>query len=108
VKLIYLEVEFIELYQGQPLFAEVRKFMNQQGFKLYGFDNFKEVDADAFFINESKVDAATKLRLNLSEAVSLPYNQVKLKVNPVLQATIDVVRKPWRDLKRRFLARPSA
>jgi len=36
---IYLEVSFIELYEGQPLFAEINKFLNSAGYNLRGIAN---------------------------------------------------------------------
>ena len=33
-----LEVEFVELYEGQPLFADVDAFMRSQGFQFHKFD----------------------------------------------------------------------
>jgi FkbM family methyltransferase len=34
---IWTEVEFIELYEGQPLFADVEQFLRSQGFKFHCF-----------------------------------------------------------------------
>src|SRR6266404_4861833 len=36
---IYVEVSFIELYEGQPLFAEIDKFMTSIGYNLRGVAN---------------------------------------------------------------------
>jgi FkbM family methyltransferase len=36
---IYLEVSFIELYERQPLFAELNKFLNSAGYNLLGTAN---------------------------------------------------------------------
>lgn len=35
---VVAEVEFVELYQGQPLFAEIDQFMRAQGFALFDLD----------------------------------------------------------------------
>lgn len=35
---VVAEVEFVELYQGQPLFAEIDQFMRTQGFALFDLD----------------------------------------------------------------------
>ncbi len=35
---VVAEVEFVELYQGQPLFAEIDQFMRSQGFALFDLD----------------------------------------------------------------------
>jgi FkbM family methyltransferase len=51
VHAIHLEVEFMEIYTGQPLFAEVRRYLNDNGFLLHGFTAFGEYSADAVFVN---------------------------------------------------------
>jgi len=37
---IQTEVEFLELYRGQPLFADVDRFLRQQGYLFHTFDGF--------------------------------------------------------------------
>lgn len=37
---VQTEVEFVELYQGQPLFADVDTFMRAQGFQFHTFSGF--------------------------------------------------------------------
>jgi protein O-GlcNAc transferase len=36
---IHTEVQFLELYQGQPLFGEVDQFLRAQGFQFHTFDH---------------------------------------------------------------------
>jgi FkbM family methyltransferase len=48
---IHLEVEFMEIYQRQPLFVDVKRFLNGNGFLLHGFTALGEYSADAVFIN---------------------------------------------------------
>lgn len=43
---IYLELSFVELYEGQPLFGEVASYMAQRGFKLAGV--FNQVETARF------------------------------------------------------------
>jgi len=38
VKVIYIEVEFIEAYAGQPLYSDIKKFLEAQGFKVIARD----------------------------------------------------------------------
>ncbi|TAN46772.1 MAG: FkbM family methyltransferase, partial [Rhodospirillales bacterium] len=38
--LIQAEVEFVELYKGQPLFADLDIFLRGQGFQFHSFDGF--------------------------------------------------------------------
>lgn len=34
---VEIEVEFIEIYEGQPLFSDILSFMNKNGFQFYDF-----------------------------------------------------------------------
>ena len=51
VSLIHMEVEFRQLYVGQPLFQDLKAFLNAQGFSLVGFTSFHRVAGDAVFAN---------------------------------------------------------
>jgi 2-O-methyltransferase len=42
-KVIYLEVEFIEAYKGQYLYSNVKKWMEENGFKLLALDFNEEL-----------------------------------------------------------------
>ena len=37
---VEVEVEFVELYEGQPLFSDVDQYLRSQGFDLYWFDRY--------------------------------------------------------------------
>jgi FkbM family methyltransferase len=37
---VQIEVEFVELYQGQPMFADVDIYLRAQGFQFHTFDGF--------------------------------------------------------------------
>jgi FkbM family methyltransferase len=56
VRLIYLEVEFMELYKDQPLYHHIADFLARQGYDLYGIFNLWSIErdrlawADAIFI----------------------------------------------------------
>ena len=53
VGLIHLEVEFFEIYKDQPLFADIKQFLNQNGFHLLGFTTLSTYAGDAVFINKN-------------------------------------------------------
>jgi FkbM family methyltransferase len=53
IKVIHLEVEFMEIYSGQPLMADIKRYLNRNGFSLYGFTNFGRYSGDAVFVNDS-------------------------------------------------------
>lgn len=49
VKLIHLEVEFLPIYEGQPLFPEVHRHLRAHGFRLAGFTSYSRYSADAVY-----------------------------------------------------------
>jgi FkbM family methyltransferase len=52
VAVIHAEVEFAEIYQGQPLFWDIKRYLNSRGFYLAMFTSFyKNYSGDAVFIN---------------------------------------------------------
>ena len=51
VALIHAEVEFEEIYRGQPLFPEVHAFLESRGFRFLGFTIYARHSADAVFAN---------------------------------------------------------
>ena len=60
VSLIYIELSFVEYYQGQPLFDEVYRYMVERGFEFRGVvgtlqagDNHEPTQVDAVFLNTS-------------------------------------------------------
>ena len=55
VKIIHLEVEFFEIYQNQPLFNEIKTFLNKFNFNFLGFSYESEYAADAVFINSQYI-----------------------------------------------------
>jgi FkbM family methyltransferase len=62
VALIHAEVEFEEMYAGQPLFPEVRVFLEAAGFRFLGFTNYSRQDADAVFANRRRFGTLRILR----------------------------------------------
>jgi FkbM family methyltransferase len=62
VALIHAEVEFEEIYRGQPLFPEVRAFLESRGFRFLGFTIYARHSADAVFANRRKIGAFAALR----------------------------------------------
>jgi len=51
VKLIHTEIEFIEMYEGQPLYKDVKRFLNKMNFFLYDFTYISPYFGDAIFLN---------------------------------------------------------
>lgn len=56
VKIIHTEVSFLELYEKQPLFKDIKKFLNERGFVLYDTSCFTGSFADMIFVNSKYFD----------------------------------------------------
>lgn len=52
VSFIHSEVEFFEIYKDQPLFKDIKKYLNNNNFYLYTFTNIGKYSGDAVFINK--------------------------------------------------------
>ena len=63
LKLIHVEVEFFEIYQGQPLFPEVRAYLMKNGFAFLGFTVYSKFAADAVFANRRYIGSGARLRI---------------------------------------------
>ena len=101
IGMVHTEVEFFEIYQGQPLFPEVKQFLNRQGFKLYAFTRFHAHDGDAIFVNTRKVGAGMKLRLSISNALAYSYHKFVHRYDgPFLQGVLNLARGPYRLVRK--------
>jgi FkbM family methyltransferase len=54
VRLLSLEAEFIEIYEGQPLFREIRDFLAAKGFLLTSFLTLGRHSCDAVFVRSAR------------------------------------------------------
>jgi len=52
VSFIHSEVEFFEIYKNQPLFKDIKRYLNNNNFYLYTFTNIGRYSGDAVFINK--------------------------------------------------------
>lgn len=55
VNCFHLEVEFFEIYKNQPLWKEVRAFLEDNGFHFVGFTNKGKYSGDAVFVRSSLI-----------------------------------------------------
>jgi FkbM family methyltransferase len=85
VGLIHAEVEFVEIYEHQPLFGGVKAFLNERGFALYGFTTFGRYFGDAIFVNRTLSDENFFLR---NAAIFGFYKYFLIYVNYLLRKTI--------------------
>lgn len=52
IALIHSEVEFMNMYEGQPLFKDIELFLQENGFTLLTFTSMGKHSADAVFVNK--------------------------------------------------------
>lgn len=55
VGIFHIEVEFFEIYSRQPLFKDLRNYLESKGFEFKGFTTKSEYSADAIFINRDLI-----------------------------------------------------
>ncbi len=65
VKLMHLEVEFMPIYEGQPLFGDVHAYLGDKDFRLLGFTSYSRYSADAVYASNRAVGAFDAMRLRL-------------------------------------------
>lgn len=66
LKIVHLEVEFIEIYKGQPLFGSVDSYLKKSGFDQLGFTSKTHYSGDVVYVNrrhfkQSAIDSAAAL-----------------------------------------------
>ncbi len=64
VKVVHTEAEFMEIYNGQPLFKDIKRFMLKNNFKSVGYTYKSDFSCDAVFLN--KAYFSTQQILNVS------------------------------------------
>lgn len=80
IKIIHLEVEFFEIYKGQPLFKDIYRFLKKKKFKLLGFSNKSQYAGDAIFINtQQNLSTSNNDYKTLLQQSSLPWLKKALK-----------------------------
>jgi FkbM family methyltransferase len=62
VGLLSLEAEFVEIYEGQPLFWEINDYLSSKGFVLTSFLNFGKFSCDAVFVRTGRGGITARLR----------------------------------------------
>lgn len=94
VRLIHLEVEFIEIYSQQPLFGEIKKFFEDKNFVFLGYTYKGHYSADAVFINKKDFDPAKKDQIEkvLIFTKSQEIQQTKNTLN-IIQKLINKIKK---------------
>ena len=60
IKYIHLEVEFSEIYKNQPLFWEIKKYLNKNEFNLVTLTGVGGHSGDAVFVNSRIIKSPLK------------------------------------------------
>lgn len=62
VRLLSLEAEFIQIYEGQPLFWEIHDFLAARGFFLMSFLTLGRDSCDAVFVRSARLGLLARFR----------------------------------------------
>ena len=65
VGLIHMEVEFLPIYQGQPLFVDVHDYLRGHGFTLLGFTSYSRYSGDAVYASPRRAGIIDAVKLGL-------------------------------------------
>jgi len=73
--LVWTEVEFLELYQGQPLFGEIDRMLRERGLRFFGFDGMAQrvlTDWAALATSDGRLPAPRRFQQVWADAIYLP------------------------------------
>lgn len=90
IDIIHTEVEFIEIYKGQPLALDIKKFMSDNDFLLCYFTTFGHYSGDAVFINQTllKKKTLSYIYFQLKQPFIYPMNRLWRKVKSLVRKLI--------------------
>ncbi len=95
VKLIHIEVEFMEIYTNQPLFQDIKIFFDLNGFIFLGFTSKGLYSADAVFVNSNfyKKNYKKKIETILNKKEILEKKKMRLAAKKLLKKTWHLIGK---------------
>lgn len=70
VKIIHTEVEFMEIYKNQPLFKDIKLYLEKEGFIFDSFTVEGQYSGDAIFINPHALTINEKIRYKINNTIS--------------------------------------
>ena len=117
---VLLEVEFAEMYEGQPLFGEVDEFLKSNGFKFIRFLGFQEwaprtvsiegrgrklhVAADALYLKDWSLVKKSNIDRLVFSALSFGQTEFALKViQQQNYLNLEGSDTSWREFVRSFI-----
>jgi FkbM family methyltransferase len=89
ISVVHTEVEFLEIYDGQPVFSAVKRFMNDNNFALVAFTSYGDYSADALFVNRAII--RHKLWSSIKDKMLPLWYRVKIRL-PFCYYSIDGLR----------------
>lgn len=94
VKYIHTEVEFIEIYKEQPLFKDIKKYLNKNGFYFYKFTTHGKYSGDALFVNKKL--SIDELRGSYFQNVFYPLLYKLAPVRSKIRSYNERLSKAWK------------
>ncbi len=93
IKMIWMEVEKVSLYKGQPLKDEVEKYMKENGFVKI-MDTVGKISGDQLYVNKEDEHKFTKKKHSRSSVKGSIKKQIKSILKPRFQKT-DFAKKTY-------------
>lgn len=81
VRFIHTEVEFMEMYSGQPLWKDIKGFLTSNGFTFVGFTHKGKYFGDAVFVNN---DVASRIGM-MRRLMKLRYEGYSARLKGIIQ-----------------------
>ncbi|MBD2107735.1 FkbM family methyltransferase [Nodosilinea sp. FACHB-13] len=100
IKLIWLEVEALELYKDQPLKKEIEEFMRENAF-IKVKDTVGDVSGDQLYINsESSLSKITLMQLLLNLYSQKIRNHINRSIKPKIEEFLLIIKSNLSYIKR--------
>lgn len=117
---VLLEVEFAQMYEGQPLFGEINEFLQANGFQFIRFLGFQEwaprtvsiegrgrklhVAADALYLKDSRLVEKSNADRLIFSAISFGQTEFALKIiQEQSHLNSDIPKNSWRGFVNSFI-----
>jgi hypothetical protein len=93
VDCIHTEVEFMDIYANQPLFRDVKRFCEANGFIFSGFTWLGGTFGDAIFVNKQRLGSFEKLGFRMNGFRGYSAFCLKTQVIPRIAKITSRIRK---------------
>ena len=101
IKIMHIEVNFLEIYKKQPLFNQVKNYLDKKGFLLLGFNTINEYFGDAIFLNKKLIkNRLNLLKIKLFGDQELLWNGPRPLLIRVIRFIFKIYKKIFSDIIR--------